>query len=316
MAVTNAPLNVVCVRRNFDMLMEAHFIRDVLLGGVARPVRVFAIEPGQNIPASDDFLVIAFEEGMQRFIADAIARGVRNIGVFHAGDELNTATKSFYKDVDYVIRNYYHNDIFALPSGARCLDAIWVPNGYKTGVGPRRPETLAPFSVRSHQMFFSGYLDSSGDAKRERTEMLETVNRHKLPATLMASSGFAQGLGPVSYAAWMENSRFALVPRGRSPETIRLYDALELGSIPISLRHPFIDKLMPDAPFILLESWQDLPAWYAAEAADDSRLQKWDERQRQVVEWWGEFKRRQQERVTSLIERSFARSRTGIPTSS
>jgi hypothetical protein len=263
---TAPPLNVVAARKNFDILMEAHFIREVLLGGAHRPVRFFAIDPGDPIPASGDFLVFSFETGLQKFIGDALSRGVTNLGVFHAGDELGTAAKDFYKDVDYVIRNYHHDSAFKLPAGSRCLDVLWVPNGYRSGVGPRRPEILVPFSARSHSMFFAGFMDSSADAKSERTQMISIVRQSKLPAVLMLTPGFAQGLGTASYAAWMENTRFALVPRGRSAETIRLYDALELGSIPITLRHAFISKVMPDAPFVILNSWNELPIWFEAES--------------------------------------------------
>jgi hypothetical protein len=307
-APAKTPLNLVCVRQNFDQMIESHFIRDVILGGVPRPIRVFTPDPGDAIPIGDNILVFAFEDGMQSFIREALDRKVKNLGIYHGADELLTAKKWYYNDVDYVIRNYYIDGGYPLRPDARCLDVQWVPNGYRTGVGPRRSDTLVPFSARIHEMFFSGYLDSSEPVRIERSEMFDVVERHKLPAKLMKSSGFAQGLGVPSYCGYMENTRFALAPRGRAVESIRLYDALELGCVPITLNHPFISNLMSDAPFVILKSWQDLPAWYAAEIKRPNFLQYWDQRQQQIIEWWETQKRFYRTAAATLIERSFARA--------
>jgi hypothetical protein len=67
--------------------------------------------------------------------------------------------------------------------------------------------------------------------------MLDEVHVKRLPAMVLTTDGFGQGLGAAEYATLMENARFALVPGGRCAETIRLYDALEMGAIPITLRH-------------------------------------------------------------------------------
>jgi len=70
--------------------------------------------------------------------------------------------------------------------------------------------------------------------------MVDVVRRNQLPAAMMVTDRFGGGLGPATYSAYMENSRFALAPRGHAEETIRLFDAMELGAIPISLRHEFL----------------------------------------------------------------------------
>jgi hypothetical protein len=105
----------------------------------------------------------------------------------------------------------------------------------------------------------------------------------------------------------MESAKFALVPRGRSVESIRLYDALELGAIPILLDSPVIRHLMPGAPLVMLESWAALPRWLAAERAAPAFDARMSARQQALIAWWTDFKRHQQQAVASLIDASFAR---------
>jgi hypothetical protein len=298
---------VICERLRFDRLMEGFFIREVLLGGLDRPVRVLPIEPGRSPRLGDDLLILDQGGNLLPFVETLVAAGRRNIGVFHIGDELLAADRRFYPAVDYVIRNYWFPEAFILPQGCRCLDVIWVPNGYRFGIGPRRAQGLMPFGARPTLLFFSGFLQSSDAALEDRTTMLDIVRRHALPAVVMTSSGFAEGLGAPSYGAWMESAKFALVPRGRSVETIRLYDALELGAIPIMLDSPVIRHLMPGAPFVLLESWAQLPEWLATETAKSAFDVTMTARQHVLIAWWTDFKRRQQRAVATLIDAAFAR---------
>lgn len=94
----------------------------------------------------------------------------------------------------------------------------------------------------------------------------------------------------------MEESIFAPCPAGNSPETIRLYDALELGCIPISLHHDFLisDKTLAAVggpPFPLLENWDELPLFLN----EMSNLFKGDrdkieQIQIRSVNWWVNYK--------------------------
>ncbi len=142
--------------------------------------------------------------------------------------------------------------------------------------------------------------------------MVQAVKDAKLPFLVAGTPGFGQGLGPVAYAAFLGMSRFALVPAGNSPETIRLYDALEAGTIPVMLRSAFVDAqdALDNPPFLLLNSWSELAAAYAPYAdADAPRVIETIEAKRiEVLAWWQAFKQKQQHRLKELIERSFARS--------
>lgn len=136
--------------------MEGYFIREVLLSGLTRPVRVFPLEPDQSLPVENDLLVVSLYNTMGTFIGRVIQAGARNVGVFHMGDERFALDRSFYAKVDYVIRNYFQPESLAVPGSSRCLGVLWVPNGYRHGIGARSPHTLTPFADRYHVLFFSG----------------------------------------------------------------------------------------------------------------------------------------------------------------
>lgn len=139
--------------------------------------------------------------------------------------------------------------------------------------------------------------------------MVDVVQRNQLPAAMMVTDRFGGGLGPASYSAFMENSRFALAPRGHAEETIRLFDAMELGAIPISLCHNFLldPGAMGGAPVVMLDNWEQLPQWLAQTVMQPGAEAVWQARQKQMIDWWSSFKTKMRDQVTELIERSFAR---------
>ncbi|MEK9725304.1 MAG: hypothetical protein VW405_17740 [Rhodospirillaceae bacterium] len=79
-------LTLVWRRRVLVMLLEAPFIRTVLLAGLSRPVRWVAMEDGTDLPLLGDVLVCSFGDPGP-YLRDLRARGFANIGAFHFGDE-------------------------------------------------------------------------------------------------------------------------------------------------------------------------------------------------------------------------------------
>jgi len=289
--------------------MEGYFIREVLLSGLERPVRVFPLEQDQGLPVQSNLLIVSLHNAMEPFITRVIQAGAKNVGVFHMGDERFALDRSFYTGVDYVVRNYFHPSALAIPESSRCQGVLWVPNGYRHGIGARSPQTLTPFTDRYHVMFFSGQANAGLEGQRDRARMVDVVQRNQLPAAMMVTDRFGGGLGPATYSAYMENSRFALAPRGHAEETIRLFDAMELGAIPISLRHDFLldPRAMGGAPVVILDNWEQLPQWLAQAVMQPGAEEVWEARQKQLIDWWSSFKIKLRSKVTELIERSFAR---------
>jgi hypothetical protein len=308
------PLNLVWRRDTLNKVLEAYFIKEVLLGALGRPVRVIVFDNDEERVFADDLLIVVRHANPQAndnvaYLAEARRRGCRNLGVFHVGDEYGTVDLSFYADADYVIRNYHFPHALGMLGQGRPRAVLWAPNGYATGVGPRETERQLAMAGRSIVAFFSGYMGAP-ERNPERHAMVRIVQENRLPVVLVGTGAFGQGLSPNEYAGHLENTRFALVPRGNSPETIRLYDALEAGCIPIVLAAPFFaaPETLGGPPFVILRSWQELPAFLDgylanARAGNPDYL---EDRRYAVALWWRDFKAAQQRKIKTVIDAAFA----------
>jgi hypothetical protein len=303
-------LSLVWRRNILEMVLEAYFIREVLLGQIGRPLRTVVIESNAPMPYLDDALYVSFGPELAGHLRAARARGVKNIGVLHMADEHGDHDRGFYGDAGYVLRNYWFKHAL-VPPNPQSLGVMWVPNGYANGFGPINAQNLPGTAERKIMGFFSGAL-SGRTLLQERQDMVQTIQQAKLPFLVGATPGFAMGLKPITYAAFLCSTRFGLVPGGNSPETIRLYEVLEAGAIPIMLKSAVVTA--PDGfnnpPFLLLDRWADLPAAYAPYAdADAPRvIDVIEEKRLAVLDWWIGFKELQQKRIKDLIDRSFERA--------
>jgi len=111
---------------------------------------------------------------------------------------------------------------------------------------------------------------------------------------------------------------FALLPWGVHAETIRLYDAMECGAIPVLAgKHPFLQK-MADAvgepgglpPFVFLDSWDDLVPYIRGLTQDlqlrrQTTLRALASTQKRVITFWKDFQRVQQLQIRDLIDSHF-----------
>jgi Exostosin family len=307
------PLTLLWLRPTLETVLESYFIKEVLLAEIGRPVRTVVIEANAPMPFLNDALVVSFGPSLAGYLKEARVNGFKNIGLLHMADELGDHDRSFYGAVDYVLRHYWFKHALVPPNG-HSLGIYWIPNGYRTGVGPISAQTMLSAGDRKIMGFFSGVLEGRTLLK-ERRQMVQAVKEAKLPFLVAGTSGFGMGLGPVAYAAFLCMSRFALVPAGNSPETIRLYDALEAGAIPVMLRSGFVSapEALDNPPFLLLDSWSELAAAYAPYADADAPqvIEAVEAKRVEVLAWWQGFKIRHQRRLKDLIDRSFVRAHGG-----
>lgn len=301
--MSESPLNVVWRRQVLESVLETSFIRHVLLSKVNRPQRWMAIEEGQGLPLLDNTLIVSHGDPIAYFDA-ARQKGLSNIGLFQVGDEKGDAGHASYALTDYVIRNYFfEHQMVHKPDRL-----TWVPNGWAQGVGPVRAAEHLSFTERTLPAFFSGFIGQDADQIDDRQRMLKVIDEHAVSALMATTAGFGLGLGPAAYAAHMGNARFALIPRGRSPETIRLYDALELGAIPITLDSPWMHErdglgAFGRPPFVILKDWAELPGYLSQFQGEIApKLLDTTEQQRlKCVDWWQQLQAHFSERVASLI---------------
>lgn len=313
-------------QNSFNGILESWFLQHQLLGSPAISVLEHELncETDQNI--KNIIYLELFE--IKHQLIDRSRKFGKKVVLVHMGDEFGKKDTSEYFNCDLILRNYYFPDLFLNPSIKDRL--LWIPNGFRSGVGPRCPESTLPATHRQHLASFMGWIDNPDSFARERESfgrMLRNLRKSKRGGLnifsswfnrkvhfskerrlfskstamcedlyLLSSTGFASGNNVGLYSAIMENSIFAPCPAGNSPETIRLYDALESGCIPISLDHLFLKSeqalgALGPAPFPIIASWEELPSLLSKMKLElQNNPQKILDLQKKCGVWWVNYK--------------------------
>jgi hypothetical protein len=325
---------IISTPQTLNAIQESGFIQDILFNGIP-----YSTDLNPKRFSESALIYLELFDINRDFISAAKSLG-KKIVLYHMGDELGDKDIRAYFDCDLIIRNYYISHILQTPELHQKM--IWAPNGYKTGVGPRNRQTLLPSSQRPHLACFLGWLSNTASFNGERSLFFEAIhassgsfkNRRRafwrwlkhyrvlsdnyLTFTriapqctpdlyLMGSKGFSAGYNVGLYSAVMENSIFAPCPAGNSPETIRLYDALESGCIPVLLQHEFIDAKdalaeFGNPPITILQSWNEFPS-FLQRIKEQFRVnpQKIQEQQEHCITWWTHYKDKIRQKITSRL---------------
>jgi hypothetical protein len=295
--MTMRTLSLITNEHTANTILESWFVQNAIL-----PEMPFGLE--MEATRLSGGVVVYLEVGRPKadLIASLTARGNRVV-LFHMGDEIGANyDRDCYLACDLILRNYHHAAIF--DDAQVAARTLWVPNGFKSGVGPRQPSTLRRATQRRFLSCFLGWLDNAQAAGDERSLFRDMARRHPTDILLRPSNGFGGGFRTGLYATTMEYAVFCPCPAGNSPETIRLYDALELGCIPVSLRHPFLTAptALADPPFPILDSWEAFPTFLAQMRGRMTQTpQAIDDLQTTCIAWWTALKRSLAARVADRL---------------
>lgn len=138
--------------------------------------------------------------------------------------------------------------------------------------------------------FFAGQV--THDRRRSCVDALRTIPHHHWQ--LVETSGFTEGMNRAEYLAAMASAKVIPCPSGAcTPDSFRLYEALEAGCLPLADATtsdgwpgywPFLCAGEP--PFPVVEDWAQLPG-IMAEA-----LAGWPANANRASAWWQQEKRR------------------------
>ena len=328
-------MQIISSPKTLNAILESGFIQNILFQGASYSTQ---FDPNKSLDTVVVYLEL-FRINLE-LIREMKAAG-KKVVLYHMGDELANKNISAYTACDLIIRNYYFPDIHNLPELTEKI--LWAPNGCKTGVGPREPDTLQKVAARQYLSCFLGWLSNSASFNGERNLFSEAISAwlsaHKrrtknfiqwlkyylslsedyLSFTevapfceeslhLLSSNGFSNGYNVGLYSATMEDSIFAPCPAGNSPETIRLYDALECGCIPISLEHEFLiskDALgeLGPPPLITLSSWSEFPEFLSRMRQkmliNPDAIQIMQD---ECITWWKAYKKHISKKIVCRIE--------------
>lgn len=294
------PFQIIATPDSLNAGLETWFIQNELFGGASYSL-------GLNPELLGNSVGVYLE--LNQINIDLI-RHIKSLGnkvvLYHMGGERLDKDISAYAECDLVIRNYYFSSIISAAGLGRKV--MWAPNGFRTGVGPRAANNLKPSLQRQSIASFLGWIDNASSYNNERASFAGAAAACGENLYLMPSNGFAGGYNVGLYSAIMEDSIFTPCPSGNNPETIRLYDALELGCIPISLSHEFLlskDALaaIGQVPFPILGSWVELPEFLenmkVKALTNPSEIL---DLQRSCINWWTNFKTAIQNKISERIQ--------------
>jgi hypothetical protein len=310
-------------------IFESDWIMRFVFGPhLDRPVHV--LEPG--CLANDSVYIFLFHPGT--LFRDLAAGGFVNFGSYLMGDEKGVMeTASYENATSFAFRNYWFERY-------RNGWAQFVPLGIKSGLNFQPDAHFLPASRRAYLCNFVG----TANGRNERTHMFEVLKESVKSKCFIKKEGAwptnAKGMHALLYRDVLHDSKFTLAPFGNNPESLRFYEALEAGSIPITTyaRVSVRDGWAGDDDFLyggLLHAsglvyrnhtpnlhapydfqYRDVPIprvtdWDEASALIEhyeSHVPEMDALQGKVVEWWSGVKKKIQRKIRKTIDDAFERA--------
>jgi len=168
----------------------------------------------------------------------------------------------------------------------------FLPFGYPTVI-----ENIVK-DVKSIDWFFAGQV--THNRRKDCVQFLQSMKVGRLGNSkngiLLETKGFNQGFDYDTYIDYMSKSKIAVCPGGAiTPDTFRVYEALECGTVPIvdisdgtdSYKNSTItywEKVFGTNPFPVVNNWKDLP-----EIIDDV-LTNYNDWQDRTQYFWAVYK--------------------------
>lgn len=164
------------------------------------------------------------------------------------------------------------------------------PGARLIGLGPTPHFNSLPSDPpeKCTDVFLSG--QRTHGRRRECFEALESWDGSKV---VRPTEGFTEGFEPREYVAGVTSAKVCPAPSGAvSPDTFRLYEALEAHCVPIAddvspayNSRGYWRMLFPDAPFPIIEDYASLPGYLS------DVLEQWPANANRIAAWWIRHKR-------------------------
>lgn len=276
-------------------------------------------DPGLQATPGDMVMVLAGDTRPRAAQIHAYLEHVRGSGakvvLIHLSDEWLCYPTEHYDQVEAVIRTYWRPGVMHR--------SRFIPLGFPTGMQAKAEPR--PISSRQHLWAFAG------EVKQRRQRMLAAA-RSLGPGFEHLTSKWEdeKALSKADYAQVLANTVFAPCPTGNhSPESFRLYEALEAGCIPIveeeggavalaealapasllriqpwrdrrwrdvgrkSLRRSYWLAPFPDFPIPRIAHWENLPRLIDRIDVESTATE--------VSRWWRDLKARTKAEVSATI---------------
>lgn len=177
--------------------------------------------------------------------------------------------------------------------------AFFLGEGYREDV----PTTLAGYGPEAADKgldwFFAGQV-----THQRRRALVAALRRLSGRGELVETPGFTQGLAPAVYLRKMAEARVVPCPSGPgTPDSFRLYEALEAGALPIADAttpegwEGFWSHVYGEVPFPVVQEWRTVPRVVRA------CLAGWPANVNRAGAWWAARKREMAYRLDDDVRR-------------
>jgi|DEB0MinimDraft_3_1074331.scaffolds.fasta_scaffold19420_2 hypothetical protein len=262
-------------------------------------VEVIVTNTFDNLPPLEDCVVVCNHAVNYRAYLDALRQNGKRYGVILLSDENLREPMEYLHDPNcaFVARNYFHPFYHRHPK----LTVFGL--GYKKGFSECSTE-IKKFEDRKYDWCFAGSLHD--DMRRSAVEQLKSYSTN-FKTHFCSGFNAADGLSTEEYRELLNNSKFALCPQGQdSMDSFRIYEALEAGAIPITLKHTEQIKVEPSywhavffgtekIPFVIENDWADVVKRIKKEGSS--------EMQEKCISFWNQWKQDWRSKFRTLITR-------------
>ena len=240
------------------------------------------IENLNNLEKNDVLIIIDSSVEKKIELYSKLKLICSKIFLFHLGDEAGINNLfTVYESCNYVWRTFCSNKYFENKK-VSCI-----PIGYKSGVLNKNK------SSRNYKWAFVGTPHKSS-----RHDLLFQFTDIK-PNFCHKTQEFNKKIISVEEMSdVLSSTEFMPCPNGFvHPETYRLYEALECGSIPIvEDSYNYYDRLFPNNPFIKINKW--LEAKVIMKGWEQNQI---DKKKEECEIWWSKYKNNLQKIINDKI---------------
>jgi predicted SAM-dependent methyltransferase len=238
--------------------------------------------------------VIVMNETNEAKILEYIGKYQRTgckYGIIHLSDEAYKHPTSHYEGATFVLRNYY-SKIYA------DMDNVdFIPLGWSSGFTTNKKCKSPP--DRKYFWNFIGQIAGKPTREAMVNAMAEIEGGYLRPSIQWNDPN---GLKIEEYQKVLEDSVFTPSPAGWcNPDSFRLYEALEAGSIPIVDNIKYFKALFgEDIPFLSVKGWNEVQE--VIRSKDEHEILT----QLECIAWWTDQKATANKKFKDGVAKFFA----------
>ena len=192
-----------------------------------------------------------------------------------------------YQQFDFVLRNHF--------SPAYSERSLYLPFGPGWGWMMNGERWLPKASLRGNFCLAALWRPLDFEYHWDRGKLLELLSSEGQESLCNRT-----GQWVTNYEEQLMESSVSLCPFGSSPETNRLWESLLAGTVVVMTRATFVTANL-QAPLILLNSWQELPALLQTLRGSPGLL---DQHQQQQSEWFNVYMRSIRQKLKALGQKT------------